>query len=95
MEYKVRPSSYTDEWVVEVWEEKEGTGEMYLVAFSGRSAQERAIEYIILRLTRGYELQRVAAAWIHEQSAPASNGTRRGSLSLTRLASGGEVPSEP
>ena len=93
MRYKIRPSCYTGEWVVEVWEEEEGKGELYLVAFSGPFAEKWADEYVVLK--EGHVQQSVAAAWIQEQSTPASNGTTRGSLSLTRLASGGEVPNEP
>lgn len=60
MRYKIRPSCYTSEWVVEVWEEEEGKGELCLVAFSGPSAEERAVEYVVLK--QGYVQQRVAAA---------------------------------
>ena len=79
MRYKIRPSCYTGEWVVEVWEEEEGKGELYLVAFSGPFAEEWAAEYVIFK--EGHVQPRVAAAWIQEQAAFASNGTTRGSSS--------------
>ena len=49
MQYKIRPSCYTGEWVVEVWEEEEGKGELNLVAFSGPSAEEWAAEYVVFK----------------------------------------------
>ena len=49
MEYKIRPSFYSCEWVVEVWEEQEGKGELYLVAFSGPLAEQLADEYIAFK----------------------------------------------
>lgn len=58
MQYMTRPSCYTGEWVVEVWEEEEGKGEMYLVAFSGPLAEEHAAEYIALK--EGHVQQSVA-----------------------------------
>ena len=48
MQYKIRPSRFTDEWVVETWEE-EGDGEIYVAAFSGPLAEERAVEYVVWR----------------------------------------------
>jgi hypothetical protein len=60
MEYKIRPSFYSCEWVVEVWEEQEGKGELYLIAFSGPLAEQLAIEYIAFK--EGQAQHRVAAA---------------------------------
>ena len=60
MRYKIRPSCFSGEWVVEVWEEEEGKGELSLVAFSGPLADERAVEYVELK--QGAGRQRVGAA---------------------------------
>ena len=70
-----------------------GQGELSLVAFSGPFAEEWAAEYVVLK--ERHVQESVAAAWIHELAAPASNRTTRGLSSLMRLASGGEIPSEP
>ena len=60
MRYKIRPSCFSSEWVVEMWEEEEGKGELSLVAFSGPSADERAVEYVVFK--QGTGRQRVDAA---------------------------------
>ncbi len=60
MEYKIRPSFYSCEWVVEVWEEEEGKGELYLIAFSGPLAEHLAVEYIAFKEAQAQH--RVAAA---------------------------------
>jgi len=59
MRYKIRPSCYTSEWVVELWEEEEGKGELCLAAFSGPFAEERAVEYVVLK--QGHVHQSVVA----------------------------------
>jgi len=71
MRYKIRPSCFTGEWVVEVWEEEEGKGELSLIAFSGPFAEEWATEYVAFK--EGHVQQSVAPARIHEQSGPVSN----------------------
>ena len=48
MQYKIRPSRFTGEWVVEAMEEK-SDGENYVAAFSGPLAEERAVEYVVLK----------------------------------------------
>lgn len=60
MRYKIRPSCFSGEWVVEMWEEEEGKGELSLVAFSGPLADERAVEYVVFK--QGTGRQRVDAA---------------------------------
>ena len=49
MQYRIRPSCFTGEWVVEAWEKEEGDGELSLAAFSGPLAEERAVEYVVLK----------------------------------------------
>jgi hypothetical protein len=44
MQYEMRASLFKGEWVVEAINE-EGDGEMYIAAFSGPEAKERAVEY--------------------------------------------------
>jgi len=44
MQYKIRPSRFTGEWVVEAWEEEKPEGELYVAAFSGPLAEERAVD---------------------------------------------------
>ena len=48
MQYKIRPSRFTGELVVEAREE-EGEGEIFVAAFSGPLAEERAVEYVVLK----------------------------------------------
>ena len=48
MQYKIRPSRFTGEWVVEAVDE-EGDGAIYVAAFSGLLAEERAVEYVVLK----------------------------------------------
>jgi len=48
MQYKIRPSRFTRKWVVEAMEE-EGDDEIYVAAFSGPLAEERAVEYVVLK----------------------------------------------
>ena len=49
MQYRIRASCFTGEWVVEAWEKEEGDGELSLAAFSGPLAEERAVEYVVLK----------------------------------------------
>ena len=49
MQFKIRPSCFSSEWVVEVWEEVEGHGELSLAAFSGPFGEELAVEYVGLK----------------------------------------------
>jgi hypothetical protein len=59
MQYKIRPSRFTGEWVVEAVDEK-GDGALYVAAFSGLLAEERAVEYVVLK--QAAARQNVAAA---------------------------------
>lgn len=44
MQYQMKASLFKGEWVVEAINE-EGDGEIYIAAFSGPEAKERAVEY--------------------------------------------------
>lgn len=44
MQYEIKASLFKGEWVVQAINE-EGDGELYIAAFSGPEAQERAVEY--------------------------------------------------
>jgi hypothetical protein len=44
MQYEMKASLFNGEWVVEAINE-EGDGEIYVTAFSGPQAKERAAEY--------------------------------------------------
>ena len=45
MQYKMKSSLFKGEWIVESVCE-EGQGEMYIAAFSGPDAKERAAQYL-------------------------------------------------
>ena len=44
MQHKLKASLFKGEWIVEAIDE-EGSGEMYIAAFSGPDAKERAVQY--------------------------------------------------
>jgi hypothetical protein len=58
MQYEMKESLFKGEWVVEAINE-EGDGEIYVTAFSGPQAKERAAEYAAWKQT---SVRKIAAA---------------------------------
>ena len=49
MRYEIRPSRFTGEWIVEGVDEENNDSEIYVATFSGPFAEERAVEYGVLK----------------------------------------------